>query len=304
MSKHKKKSRLKQGKVDDCQFIVYTDGGCAFNPGGPGGCGAVIIDRETGEIIELSEGYVSSTNNRMEIMAVILAFSAIPDGKNVMLYSDSQYVLNTINGYFAAKTNTDLWNKLFKLLRGKEVFLRWVKGHNGDEFNERCDALATEAMSKEALLVDEGYSYIPSRIQPQGTVENKGGAMAVKISVPDGLSEYFEQSLSERFAKDECKKQIKKLNSAKNHSFKGFANVKTGGIDKWSRVSEIELEELCGNDIYSLIKEYLSNDKDISSAMKWYCRGFSISNAIRKVLVDHEINQNAMLLKKKNRWEY
>ena len=76
-------------------YIIYTDGGCAFNPSGPGAYGVVIISTDTGKITELSQGYSSTTNNRMEIMAVIASLDFVKEG-SVSLYSDSQYVLNTI----------------------------------------------------------------------------------------------------------------------------------------------------------------------------------------------------------------
>ena len=83
-------------------YIIYTDGGCAINPGGPGGCAAVIINTETGEYKTLSEGYVSTTNNRMEMQAIILALNAV-DVKNLTVYSDSTYVIKTMNGQFSKR---------------------------------------------------------------------------------------------------------------------------------------------------------------------------------------------------------
>ena len=97
-------------------YIVYSDGGCSPNPGGPGGYGAVII--KGGQIVkELSHGYFASTNNRMEIMGVIAAMEWLPKGSVIdCLYCDSQYVLKTISGEFKKKKNTDLWGRLDKAL--------------------------------------------------------------------------------------------------------------------------------------------------------------------------------------------
>ena len=99
---------LKQPEAD---YIVYTDGGCAVNPAGPGGIGVVIIDTDTGEITEISKGYNCTTNNRMEILAVITAMEFVKKG-TVSLYSDSEYVLNTLSGKFQKKKNHDLWERL------------------------------------------------------------------------------------------------------------------------------------------------------------------------------------------------
>ena len=89
------------------KFVVYTDGGCQVNPGGAGGLGVVILNSETGQRQEISEGYVSSTNNRMEILAVVRGLSQLPRGAEVDLYSDSEYVLKTAMGEYREKKNRD-----------------------------------------------------------------------------------------------------------------------------------------------------------------------------------------------------
>ena len=140
-----------------CDYILYTDGGCSNNPGGVGGIGVVAIDTETGECIEESRGYASTTNNRMEIRAALVALQMVPDGCSVLLHSDSQYLLNTIAGVWQKKKNRDLWKMLdTELNRVGDVSTQWVKGHNGNPYNERCDELATQAMCGE-LITDEGY---------------------------------------------------------------------------------------------------------------------------------------------------
>lgn len=95
-----------------CDYILYTDGGCSNNPGGVGGIGVVAIDTETGECIEESRGYASTTNNRMEIRAALVALQMVSDGCSVLLHSDSQYLLNTIAGVWQKKKNRDLWKML------------------------------------------------------------------------------------------------------------------------------------------------------------------------------------------------
>lgn len=107
-------------------YIIYTDGGCAINPGGPGGCAAVIINTEAGEYKTLSEGYVSTTNNRMEMQAIILALNAV-DAKNLTVYSDSTYVIKTMNGQFSKKKNKDLWAKISAAAKGKHITWEWVR---------------------------------------------------------------------------------------------------------------------------------------------------------------------------------
>lgn len=89
-------------------YIVYTDGGCAINPGGHGAYAAIIIHTDTGEIEEYTNGYKNTTNNRMEIMAVIEAFEHIKKGTSVELHADSKYVLKTIDGQFSRRRSGSL----------------------------------------------------------------------------------------------------------------------------------------------------------------------------------------------------
>lgn len=161
------RGKVMEGKIteaiheDETDFIVYTDGSCLRNPDGPGGWAAVIIDTETGEMRELHEGNPSTTNNRMELSAAIGALSYIREGSTVALYTDSQYMKNAFNrnwirnwkrnGWKTSQgtdvLNKDLWLKLDALFASHQVFFRWVKGHAGNTYNERCDILArSEAM--------------------------------------------------------------------------------------------------------------------------------------------------------------
>lgn len=139
------------------KFTIYTDGGCEVNPGGRGGYGIVICDDNTGKTTEISSGYRSSTNNRMEIMAAIVACGVLPEGAEAVLYSDSQYLVNTMTKGWKMNKNKDLWKRLLAVVKGKKIHFAWVRGHNGDENNERCDNLAMEAYLSPSLLADKGY---------------------------------------------------------------------------------------------------------------------------------------------------
>ena len=134
---------------------IYTDGACRGNPG-KGGWGAVLV--YGGREKELSGGEAETTNNRMELSAVIAALGALKEPCEVTLTTDSQYVVNAIEkGWLAswqqkgwrksdrgAVLNVDLWQKLVALLDLHKVNFVWVKGHNGHPYNERCDKLATD----------------------------------------------------------------------------------------------------------------------------------------------------------------
>jgi ribonuclease HI len=145
---------------------IYTDGSSRGNPGA-GGYGVVLISKTHKIRKELSAGYQLTTNNRMELLAVIVGLEAlkiIPS--QVLIYSDSQYVVNAIEknwllGWekkdFQGKKNADLWKRFLKIYRQHQVKFQWVRGHAGNPENERCDVLATTAADEINLLVDEGY---------------------------------------------------------------------------------------------------------------------------------------------------
>ncbi len=126
---------------------IYTDGACLGNPG-PGGWGAVII--EDGIILDLNGADESTTNNRMEMLAVIRGLAAVPKSAQVTVFSDSQYVVNTMTRGWKRKANLDLWERLDAEVAAHRVEWRWVRGHAGDPLNEEADSLATAAARGDA----------------------------------------------------------------------------------------------------------------------------------------------------------
>jgi ribonuclease HI len=147
--------------------IIYTDGAAKGNPG-RGGYGVVLLSGAHRK--ELSGGFKQTTNNRMELLAVIVGLEALKfDGCNVTVYSDSLYVVNAIEKkwlftwerlQFKKKKNPDLWIRFLKAYRKHTVNFIWVKGHDGNSLNERCDRLAVQA-SEQSKLMDDTY-YIKS----------------------------------------------------------------------------------------------------------------------------------------------
>lgn len=146
------------------KITIFTDGAARGNPG-PGGYGVVLqTDRHKKE---LSEGYKLTTNNRMELLAVIVGLEALKfKGSEVVIYTDSKYIADAVNkGWvlewerkaFRKKKNADLWKRFLRVYRQHDVTIRWVEGHSGIQGNERCDRLAVEASEKRELLEDKGY---------------------------------------------------------------------------------------------------------------------------------------------------
>ena len=147
------------------QVNIFTDGAARGNPG-PGGYGVVLIAGK--HYKELSAGYRKTTNNRMELLAVISALEAmkIADA-HITIHTDSKYVCDAVTkGWlfnwqrtnFKDKKNADLWTQFLRLYPKNKITFKWVKGHAGHKENERCDVLATQAADdKTSLLVDEGF---------------------------------------------------------------------------------------------------------------------------------------------------
>ena len=146
-------------------LIIYTDGASRGNPG-PGGYGAILKWGATEK--ELAQGYRRTTNNRMELLAVIAALESLKkEGLDITVYSDSQYVVKAVEqgwlrnwiatDFKGGKKNKDLWTRFFALSKKHRIKFVWVKGHASNAYNNRCDVLATTAADNGPLLVDQGY---------------------------------------------------------------------------------------------------------------------------------------------------
>lgn len=149
------------------QVTLYTDGACSGNPG-PGGYGAILTYGKHSK--QLSGGFRNTTNNRMEILAVIKGLELLKEPCTVTVVTDSQYVANAMNKGWARKwrsngwrrgnkekaLNVDLWQKLLDLADKHRVSFQWVRGHNGHPMNERCDTLAVAASRRPDLPRDSG----------------------------------------------------------------------------------------------------------------------------------------------------
>jgi len=147
---------------------IYTDGSCLRNPG-PGGYG--IILEYDGKKTEKSGGFRNTTNNRMELLAAIVALESLKEKCQVTIYTDSEYLVNSMTRGWAKKwqankwvksdkkpaINPDLWGTLLKLCEKHAVEFIWIQGHNNHPQNERCDRLANEAAKKSNLPADEVY---------------------------------------------------------------------------------------------------------------------------------------------------
>lgn len=148
---------------------IFTDGACSGNPG-KGGYGIILKYGSVKK--ELSEGFLMTTNNRMELLAAIISLEALKEPCNVTLYSDSKYLTDAINKGWLIEwekkgwkksdkkdvLNIDLWKRLLPLLSVHSVTFIWLKGHDGHSENERCDTLAREAILGKTLSIDNLYN--------------------------------------------------------------------------------------------------------------------------------------------------
>ena len=156
-------------------IIIYTDGSAKGNPGN-GGYGIVMMSGSYRK--ELKQGFKLTTNNRMELLAVIIALESVKkENSEITIYSDSKYVIDSVEkkwvfGWekknFNKKKNPDLWIRFLKIYRLQKVSFIWVKGHANNKENERCDFLAVEAADGQSLLTDHWY---------ENNVANKGDSL-------------------------------------------------------------------------------------------------------------------------------
>jgi ribonuclease HI len=211
------------------EIILYSDGGAEPNPG-KGGFGVIMVYK--GIKKEFSQGYVLTTNNRMELMGVIYGLERLKTKSIVKVFTDSQYVINGIEKGWAQKwksknwfrnkndkaINFDLWDRLLQLISTQEkVTFNWVKGHDGHPENERCDELAMSALNSDNLLADVGYepkirqndddeglgfsgNFKNVKVKVEGDLCRKCGAKVIKRSpkkktVKEGQTYYFEYYL-------------------------------------------------------------------------------------------------------------
>ncbi len=153
---------------------IYTDGAAKGNPG-PGGYGVVLISGLHRK--ELSEGFRLTTNNRMELLSVIVALESLKNpGSQVTVYSDSKYVVDSVEKgwvfnwekkYFNGKKNIDLWQRFLRIYPKHKVKFVWVKGHASNRENNRCDELAVEASAGVKMRIDSGYENEVARLKGQ-----------------------------------------------------------------------------------------------------------------------------------------
>jgi len=156
--------------TEKTKVTLYTDGACSGNPG-VGGYGAILVHVDSNGIKhekEFSQGYKMTTNNQMELLAVIVGLEALKKPCNVTVYSDSKYVVDAFNNKWiegwiskgwktankSAVKNAVLWKRLLEAKKSHDVEFIWVKGHAGHEYNERCDALAVSACKKDNLKLE------------------------------------------------------------------------------------------------------------------------------------------------------
>ena len=148
-----------------CNVTIYSDGASSGNPG-PGGYGVVLISGK--HRLEKSQGFLLTTNNRMELMAVIAGLEALKQpGSNVVVFTDSRYIADAVEkGWvfqweskaFKKKKNQDLWLRFLKAYRKHNVRFKWIKGHSNNPENELCDRMAVAASLSKDLIEDAGYN--------------------------------------------------------------------------------------------------------------------------------------------------
>jgi len=287
--------------------VVYTDGSCLCNPGGAGGWAVVVLTDE-GQI-EKCGGVYSSTNNRMELRAILEGLRATADAGSVLVCSDSEYAINTSCGIWRKNTNFDLHKQISEVSSGRKIKYRWVRGHNGNRYNERCDTLAMQGACN-PTEADTGYDgQVIQRIAKNNRfvesgqgAQSKTGSMGVRLNIPENLGlshDDFPQSrqeIVEKYGiKPKCALLVKTFREKTDEKkFKDYASLKTDGIDSLSRLKKDDLIEKIpdGEAVWDAVTQYIPYQKDAEAVLRWHLRGLPLHDAVRKGLVDAEIRDN------------
>ena len=152
------------------QFTAYSDGSCDnLHPKRPGGAAYIIFDKDGQEVKRASKGFMGTSNNRMEILAIMSIVNSLPPLSSVTIYSDSQYSINVLSGKWKASENLDQIKRYKGICLTKNIKVNfvWVRGHNGNQYNELCDQMARNEynkMRKTASKVKKKAKHLPSNV--------------------------------------------------------------------------------------------------------------------------------------------
>ena len=294
----KKTQRKNKNKaLPGSDLIIFTDGGCE-TPGGKGAYGVVLYHQSSGDTEVFSKAFESTTNNRMELLAVIVALEKIRKPEPIVLYSDSKYVVNTAKDKFGRFANRDLWERFDEVSRNKNILFIWIQGHNGHRYNELCDQMCTKAMQNGPYAIDEGYvELLRKKASLEKAIVENHDLSSIARSKFEEIPEEFEVKPAEQTVKEysaeyavhlSCAKQLLYFYQYDFHAAKHYAAIKTGGRDYWSGIRDKEMRLILGEERMNVLEVYLDEVNAIKAA-KWMCRGMTMSDAIKKTLIDAEL---------------
>lgn len=202
-----------------------------------------------------------------------------------------------MNGMFRKKKNIDLWKKLDKLAVAFEIEWNWVKGHNGNTYNERCDTLCQEAMTLPELEEDEGYMNTDSVPEQSDTVAQSLEKYNMYPDCSD-VESYQEKYLVNPI----CAKLICQFYKQNRKKFQDYVDLRTDGTDFWSRKKKDTIMDIkeYSTDIWDIIVDHFAETKHQMMCIRWCARGLALGDAIKKVQVDMEVTENCLANKKRN----
>ena len=255
-------------------YELYTDGSCSPNPGTGGYAGVILKDKK--KVAEYSGGSDYATNNVMELTAILEGLKKIPEGESVTILSDSQYALSQISGEWKTRENRELVDEIKEDLKKVSPSFQKVKAHEKEEWNLYADSLA--------------LNEVRQRMQ-QKHVKEEG---ALGTFIPEEYRDVFTVSRMASGVNKPCKRAILQFKyEIKNPSFRDYKNLKTYGPDVFSKYSGNDLWRIVGNeDVKKLLVTTLPK-KQAEYAARWFLRGLSAYDSLRKGLVDLEIEENA-----------
>ena len=290
--------------LENYDFSIYAYGESDTETG-IGAYSYVILRHDTKGLTKFSQGYFNTTNNRMELMAVVNALIKIPDKARVNIYSNSVYVIKVLNGEWENKSNKPLWDTLGNETINKTVDFSLMKNYRNSEILEIVSNLCKDELKriKNENTGEKDMEFNPGQFNNISKTTSR--AMSIRIYT-DKNTDYKDRTVKitdfyeEIGVNKSCAEAIDKFRQKKKHTFTDYKNIKTYGNDRVSSMKMSTFYEYYQDhkEVINIVKKYLRSIKQQEAALRWHYRGLSIEDSIRKVLVDTEINE-ALLNKQK-----
>lgn len=272
-------------------YVIYISGRCITSHGGKGVCGHVLVNNHTGRVMTHAQAYKSTTTNRMVLISVITVLQKIGEGESALIYSDSDYLIDTQNGAIGKFKNLDLWNQIEKYSKKKSIQFELLRGYEGADYMEVCDRICNKILQTGPYIEDAGYKNFEKWSKKSEHIKGltQIDVLNIPIAVSDEtkhnpVSDYYQKYADDHHINVSCAQSIISFYSSDLRTLDSYMNLKTGGHDEWSPFGEDTLKKYIDQETWNLLEQYL-NGYTVLLAARWICRGLKVSDAIRYAML-------------------